>query len=79
MKKPDEPLHIANDLYLNALHTKYESDIIVAKANLLTYLNTPVGVAEHPDIIQSMDERVGRIAEAEDKLSVVKQLRATEL
>jgi|TARA_R100000329_G_scaffold91338_1_gene76266 hypothetical protein len=64
---------IKNDIYLNALYKKYEADIVTAKANLLTYINTPVGVAEHPDMIASMDELIGKIAEAQDKLKILEE------
>jgi len=64
---------IKNDIYLNALYKKYEADIETAKANLLTYINTPVGVADHPDMIASMDELIGKIAEAKGKLKILEE------
>jgi len=57
--------------YLVALKMKYKSELEAARINLEVYLNATVGVADHPDIIGSMDQLVGEIAEAQDKLNVV--------
>ena len=37
------------------------------------FLENPVGVGEHPDIIEAMDTQMHRIAEAEDKLLVLEK------
>ena len=39
-----------------ALKKKYEADIAIAKAELDSYFESSVGVAEHPHIIESMDK-----------------------
>ena len=57
--------------YLTALKMKYKSELEAARINLEVYLNNTVGVADHPDIVGSMDQLVGKIAEAQDKLNVV--------
>tara|TARA_R100000306_G_C4296072_1_gene102665 strand:- start:361 stop:573 length:213 start_codon:yes stop_codon:yes gene_type:complete len=52
----------------NALKKKYESEMAIAKAELNTYFESSVGVAEHPHIIESMDLLVTQFANAEEKL-----------
>ena len=47
----------------------------MAKANLSTYLHHAVGVAEHPNVMESMDDIVCKLAEAEDKLNIIKKYR----
>ena len=39
----------------NALRLKYEAERAEAETNLLNYFKTSVGVAEHPNIIETMD------------------------
>ena len=56
-----------------ALKARYEAQIIEAKANLENYLDNKVGVAEHPNIVDSADTLVEQIASAEDKLRTLKQ------
>tara|TARA_A100000164_G_scaffold227949_1_gene202181 strand:- start:20 stop:232 length:213 start_codon:yes stop_codon:yes gene_type:complete len=56
-----------------ALLKKYEGDIEAAKANLKVYERNPAGIGEHPDIIEAMDSQLSKIAEAEDKISVIKK------
>jgi len=66
---------------LKALRLKYEAQVASAIINLDNYSQNSVGVAEHPDIVSSMDSLIGEIAEAREKLEVVEELmdQATRL
>ena len=55
-------------LILNSLRKKYEAEIDCARTNIEMYLRQGVGVAEHPDIIASVDTQMTIMAEARDKL-----------
>mgnify|MGYP003136650320 FL=1 len=57
--------------YLKALELKYESDIEIIQLNLKNYLDNSVGVAEHPDIVQDIDDLVAALAAAQEKLKTV--------
>ena len=61
------------DVILKALEHKYNADISEAEANLKVYLENPAGVAEHPDVVKEADKLVAKIAEAEDKLGILKE------
>ena len=61
------------NVILKALEDKYNADISEAEANLKVYLENPVGVAEHPDVVAEADKLVAKIAEAEDKLGILKE------
>ena len=52
-----------------ALKARYKAEIAIAKAELSNYFENTVGVGDHPHIIDSMDELVGQIAQAEEKLT----------
>ena len=52
----------------NALKKKYEAEMAIAKAELNTYFESSVGVAEHPHIIESMDILMTQLATAKEKL-----------
>ncbi len=56
---------------VSALRSKYESEIASAKVNLDVYFYNTVGVAEHPDIIESVDNLIEIIAEAQDKIAAL--------
>ena len=56
-----------------ALKAKYEAQIMEAKANLENYLDNKVGVAEHPNVVESADTLVEQLANAEEKLKTLKQ------
>ena len=56
-----------------ALKARYEAEIMEAKANLENYLDNKVGVAEHPNIVESANTLVEQLANAEEKLKTLKQ------
>ena len=57
-----------------ALRRKYEAEIDCARTNVAVYLNNPAGVAEHPDIVSSVDGLIQIIAEARDKLQEIESM-----
>jgi len=58
---------------LEALVKKLEGEIAVGKANVLTYQRNPVGIGEHPEIVQAVESEILKIAEAEDKISTIQK------
>ena len=58
---------------LDALCKKLEGEIAIHKANILTYQRNSVGIGEHPDIVEAIETQVAKLAEAEDKLGVIKK------
>jgi 3-phosphoglycerate kinase len=56
---------------IKALRKKYEAVIEEAKATAEVYLHRPVGIGEHPQFIEELDKLMSKIAEAEDKLTVL--------
>tara|TARA_B100000519_G_C14136338_1_gene387716 strand:+ start:504 stop:698 length:195 start_codon:yes stop_codon:yes gene_type:complete len=57
--------------YLKALEMKYEADIEIIQLNLKNYLDNAVAVAEHPDIVQDIDDLVSSLAAAQEKLNTI--------
>jgi len=57
-----------------ALIKKLEGDVEVAKADLKTFLDKPIGVAEHIDYVETAEKKLDKLADAEDKLSSLKNL-----
>jgi|TARA_R110002012_G_scaffold321050_1_gene547214 hypothetical protein len=53
----------------DALTLKYQGDIAAAKANIKVYLNNPVGIGEHPDIVGAIDDQISIAAAADEKLN----------
>ncbi len=52
---------------LNALYDKYEADISAAHATINIYLNSSVGIGEHPQHLDELDKQLQKIADAEEK------------
>ena len=59
------------DPKINAMMRLYKAEIEVYKAEVQNYIDNPVGVGEHGNLVETMDALVGKIAEAEDKLIVL--------
>ena len=57
-----------------ALIKKLEGDIEVAKADLRTFLEKPIGVAEHIDYVVTAEKKLDHLAHAEDKLESLLKL-----
>jgi len=59
------------DQKIKALELIYRGDVAKQLAEIQNYMDNPVGVGEHGNLIETMDTLVAKIAEAEDKLIVL--------
>ena len=57
-----------------ALIKKLEGDIEVAKADLRTFLASPIGVAEHIDYGVTAEKKLEELSSAKGKLELLKKL-----
>ncbi len=60
------------DQLLKALLAHATGEIEMHKANVEVYLNNPVGIGEHPDVTQAMQEELDKIARWHDQVEVIK-------
>ena len=58
---------------LEALVKKLEGEIEVAKANIMTYQRNPVGIGEHPEIIEAIETQVEKMAQAQEKIEILNE------
>ena len=63
------------EVILKALEDKYNAQISEADATIKIYLENSVGIGEHPQHIEECDKLIGKIAEAEDKLQILKEFK----
>ena len=56
---------------LDALKDKLKGELAVAKANVRVYLNNPVGIGEHPEVVQAIESQIEVIATAQEKLDII--------
>ena len=57
---------------LDALQARYEAEIAEADATISIYLTNSVGIGEHPQFIDEIDKQVQRIADAQEKMEVLR-------
>ena len=60
------------NLLLDALRKIYEGEIAAARANINVYTTNPVGIGEHPNLVAAIDSEVEKLADATDKLNVLR-------
>ena len=58
---------------LDALFAQAQGNIAKAKVNIEIYLQAPVGIGEHPDILASIQEQVDIIAHEKERIEVLKE------
>jgi hypothetical protein len=59
------------NLFVKALHDHYVAEISEAVATLNVYLNSSVGVGEHPDILAEIKKYVDILDGADSKLATL--------
>ena len=58
---------------LAALLAHAQGDIQKHKMNVEVYLSNPVGIGEHSDIMEAIENELNMIAKYEDQVSVIKK------
>ena len=61
------------ELLIEALEKKYEAEIAECTATAKIFFNSSVGIGEHPQHIQELDKLIEKIANAEEKIKILKE------
>ena len=56
---------------LDALRSDANGNIAKAKANIEVYLENPVGIGEHPDVLGAIQDQLDVIAHEEERIKVI--------
>ena len=59
------------DSLLKALLAHANGEIAMHKANVEVYLTNPVGIGEHPDVTEAMQQELDKIARWHDQIEVI--------
>ena len=60
---------------LEALEKKYEAEIAAADATIQIYLNSSVGIGEHPQHLEEIDKQLSKIVEGEEKQNALQAFK----
>ena len=58
---------------IKALLAHAQGDIAKRKANVEIYLSNPVGIGEHSNVMEAVEEELNMIAKYQDQIDVIKQ------
>ena len=61
------------DQIIKALLAHAQGDIQKHKMNVEVYLTNPVGIGEHSNVMEAIEEELNMIAKYEDQISVIKK------
>ena len=61
------------DQMIKALLAHAQGDIAKHRANVEIYLTNPVGIGEHSNIIEAIEEELNMIAKYEDQVEVIQK------
>ena len=60
------------DQIIKALLALAQGDIAKHKANVEVYLTNPVGIGEHSNVMEAIEEELNMIAKYQDQIDVIK-------
>mgnify|MGYP003130509892 FL=1 len=63
------------EVIVDALEKKYEAQMTLAEANIKVFMENPVGVGEHPNIVQEVEKLLKEIKDAKEMLDELKNWR----
>ena len=58
---------------IKALLAHAQGDIAKHRANVEVYLTNPVGIGEHSNVLEAIEEELNMIAKYEDQVEVIKK------
>ena len=61
------------ELMLKALSDHAKGNINLHRANIEVYLANPVGIGEHSNVMEAIEEELNMIAKYEDQITVIKK------
>ena len=61
------------DQMIKALLAHAQGDIEKHKANVEIYLNNPVGIGEHSNVMEAVEEELNMIAKYQDQIEVIQK------
>ena len=64
-------MSVLREQTLSALRNNAFGNIEKAKLNVEIYLNNPVGIGEHPDVLGAIQEQLDIIAHEEERIEVL--------
>jgi len=59
---------------IKACRMHAEGEMERAKTNILVYMNHSVGIGEHSDIVEAIQEELDKMAAAQDRLDMLEKL-----
>lgn len=58
----------------NALRLYLSGKMQYHAANVEIYLENPVGIGEHPDVLGALEDELGKVAEYKEKLDILREI-----
>tara|TARA_R100000458_G_C8046758_1_gene95717 strand:+ start:128 stop:352 length:225 start_codon:yes stop_codon:yes gene_type:complete len=66
------------NLAIEALKHRYEGQKKAAEYTIENYLNNPVAIGEHPDLLSEIDKALNSWSDADGKIAVLEKIEDNE-
>ena len=60
---------------IKALSSHAQGNIALHKTNIMVYLENPVGIGEHSDILEAIQSELDKIAVHQDRLDLLRDIQ----
>lgn len=67
-------MNLRKNRILKAIRTKYQSDIELIDEELNVYIDNPVGIGEHGDLTEVIEEKIEKIDNLKSKIETIDSL-----
>jgi len=71
--KPKEVLMAMKEQLVKAARMHAEGELERAKTNIMVYMEQSVGIGEHSDIVEAIQEELDKMAAAEDRIEMLEK------
>ena len=64
---------VLKEQLVKAARMHAEGELERAKTNIMVYMNQSVGIGEHSDIVEAIQEELDKMASAEDRIEMLQK------
>ena len=72
-KDPRKEENVMKEQLVKASYMHAEGELERAKTNIMVYMNQSVGIGEHSDIVEAIQEELDKMAAATDRIEMLQQ------
>ena len=73
LAKKEQRMSVMSEQLIKAARMHAEGELERAKTNIMVYMNQSVGIGEHSDIVEAIQEELDKMAAATDRIDMLEE------